>query len=233
VSYILEALKKLEQKRQLEEAPSLLTFQGSVGQVSKKRPVWPYIAASLLFFNCVIALLLFWRAPWKTTAQSPSTQNREIRKEIASLPPVAVPEREGDLMSRTKGNTQFPASAPAKGLRESAPSKPAAAKPVKPSVPLNAAEKPVPKVTKPAPRGEKATSIRELPEEVKNKLPELKMTVHSYDERSQAGFVVINNKTARVGQLIRGDIKVEQITRRGVILSFQGHTFMLAINENP
>ncbi|OPY81654.1 MAG: hypothetical protein A4E65_01105 [Syntrophorhabdus sp. PtaU1.Bin153] len=233
MSYILEALKKLEQKRQLEEAPNLLTLQGSIAQVSKKRPVWPYITAGFLFLNCAIVLLLFWVAPWKTTRQSPSSQNREIRKEIASLPPVAVSEKKGDVIGRTKRDTRPPGSAPAKGPRESSPSKPAPAKPVKPALPGNVVARPVPKTTKPAPPGDRAVSIGGLPEEVKSKLPELKMTVHSYDERSQASFVVINNKTARVGQLIKGDVKVEQITQRGVILSFQGHKFMLAINENP
>lgn len=60
-------------------------------------------------------------------------------------------------------------------------------------------KKPVSKAAKLALPGNKAVSIKELPEEVKSKLPELKMTVHSYDERSQSKFVVVNSRTGPGG----------------------------------
>jgi len=93
-------------------------------------------------------------------------------------------------------------------------------------------KKPVSKAAKLALPGNKAVSIKELPEEVKSKSPELKMTVHSYDERSLSRFVVINSRTTRVGHLINGEVKVEQITQHGVVLNFQGHRPILAIDEN-
>jgi hypothetical protein len=76
-------------------------------------------------------------------------------------------------------------------------------------------------------------SIKELPAAIKGSLPELKMTVHSYNEQPQSRFVVINNITVREGQLINAELKVEQITPNGVILNYQGHRFVLGINETP
>jgi hypothetical protein len=56
VSYILEALKKLEQKRQRERMPDLLSFQGNVARVNKKRPLWPFIVVGLILLNAIFVL---------------------------------------------------------------------------------------------------------------------------------------------------------------------------------
>jgi general secretion pathway protein B len=76
-------------------------------------------------------------------------------------------------------------------------------------------------------------NIKELPADLKASLPELKMTVHSYNDQTQSRFVVINNKMFREGQFIGTDLKVEQITQKGVIFNLRGHRFLLGINETP
>ncbi len=63
MSYILEAIKKLEQKRQQEESPSILTLSGGVMQVDKKRLLWPYVTAGAILLNGVTALALLWYVP--------------------------------------------------------------------------------------------------------------------------------------------------------------------------
>ena len=69
MSYILEALKKLEQKRQQEGTPNLLTLQGDATKVRKKRSLWPYITLGVVLLNGIIVLLFFWIAPWKHAGQ--------------------------------------------------------------------------------------------------------------------------------------------------------------------
>ena len=58
------------------------------------------------------------------------------------------------------------------------------------------------------------------------------MNVHYYSDESRGRFVSINNITLTEGQSLNPGLKVEQITREGVILNYQGHRFILMINQN-
>lgn len=119
---------------------------------------------------------------------------------------------------------------PKKTAPEQSPSKTAVAQPA----PLvKTKDEALPKIIKPSQPGGKMLSIKELPADVKASLPELKMTVHSYNEQIQTRFVVINNGIYREGQSITVDLKVEQITQNGVIFNYQGHRFLLRINDSP
>jgi general secretion pathway protein B len=242
VSYILEALKKLEQKRQQEGTPNLLTLQGNATKVRQKRRLWPYITLGVVLLNGIMVLLLFWIAPWKHAGQ-PLSQTSRVARESATPPPVTVlPEKKEEQIAETKKDVpppekkdlaqpvpgQPPAVTPGKVMVETAQPK---AAPVQPSPPIKTSSESSPREIKPVKPSNKVLSIKELPGVVKSSLPELKMTVHSYNEQSQSRFVVMNNSTLREGQSINADLKVEQITPNGVILNYQGHRFVLGINE--
>ena len=83
MSYILEALKKLEQKRQQEGTPNLLTLQGDATKVRKKRSVWPYIVSGIALLNVIIFAVLFWIGPWKNSGQPLPSQPKVARESIA------------------------------------------------------------------------------------------------------------------------------------------------------
>ncbi len=72
--------------------------------------------------------------------------------------------------------------------------------------------------------------MHELPDSIRSTLPELKMTVHSYDQLSQSRFAIINNKMIKEGQFVSPELKLEQITPQGVILSYNDNRFLLGIN---
>jgi general secretion pathway protein B len=244
VSYILEALKKLEQKRQQEGTPNLLTLQGDATKVRKKRSVWPYITLGVVLLNGIIVLLLFWIAPWKHGGQPLSQTSRVARESITHPPVTVLPEKTEQHVAETKkdvpppekidlaqpGPGQPPATTPGKVVVEATQPKTA---PVQPPTPIKTSPEPSPREIKPVKPSNKVLSIKELPAAIKGSLPDLKMTVHSYNEQPQSRFVVINNNTIRDGQPINADLKVEQITPNGVILNYQGHRFVLGINETP
>jgi general secretion pathway protein B len=222
VSYILEALKKLEQKRQQEGTPNLLTLQGDATKVRQKRRLWPYIALGVVLLNGIMVLLLFWIAPWKHAGQ-PLSQTSRVARESTTPPPVTVlPEKKEQPVAETKKDVPLPEK---KDVTQSAPSQPPA--------PIKTSPESSPREIKPIKPSNKVLSIKELPAAIKGSLPELKMTVHSYNEQPQSRFVVMNNNTIREGQPMNADLKVEQITPNGVILNYQGHRFVLGINEAP
>jgi general secretion pathway protein B len=244
VSYILEALKKLEQKRQQEGTPNLLTLQEDTTKVRQKRSLWPYITLGVVLLNGIMVLLFFWIAPWKHAGQ-PLSQTSRVARERTTPPPVTVlPEKKEQPVAETKKDvplpekkdatqsapSQSPAPVPGKVAPESTPPKVA---PVQPAPPIKTSPESSPREIKPIKPSNKVVSIKELPAAIKGSLPELKMTVHSYNEQPQSRFVVINNNTIREGQPINADLKVEQITPNGVILNYQGHRFVLGINETP
>ena len=244
MSYILEALKKLEQKRQQEGTPNLLTLQGDATKVRQKRPLWPYITLGVVLLNGIIVLLLFWIAPWKNAGQ-PLPSQSQVARESTLPPPVNVSTENKEQLkagdkkdvtpSEKKDMAQLapnepPALPPNKVVVEAAQPKTA---PAQPPPPIKTGPESSPKEIKPVKPSNKVVSIKELPAAIKSSLPELKMTVHSYNEQTQSRFIVINNSTVREGQFINTELKVEQITPNGVILNYQGHRFVMGINETP
>lgn len=244
MSYILEALKKLEQKRQQEGTPNLLTQQGEVTRAHKKRPLWPYVTLGVVLLNSIIVLLLFWIAPWKNTGQSLPPQPQVARGSTLPAPATIFPEKKEQPLAANQKDvplpekkdvtqsapSQPPAHVPGKVVVETAPPKVAS---VQATPPIKTSPESSLREIKPVKPSNKVVSIKELPAAIKGSLPELKMTVHSYNEQPQSRFVVMNNNTVREGQLINAELKVEQITPNGVILNYQGHRFVLGINEVP
>lgn len=232
MSYILEALKKLEQKRQQVGTPNLLTLQGNNAPVRKKRSLLPYIISGILLLNGVIVLLLFWSAPWKNSTQpSPHKQQMAARESTTTPQARTFPEKNEEPPSKAK-NDPAKTSAPAQGKVVPEATSPRAAPP-QPPRPAQTPDESLTKATKPVPPSTKVLGIKELPADVKSKLPELKMTVHSYNEQPQFRFTVINNNTVREGQFVNGELKLEKINQGGVILNYHGHRFTLGINETP
>ncbi|MBI5633936.1 MAG: general secretion pathway protein GspB [Nitrospirae bacterium] len=79
MSYILDALKKLEKERRRGRIPGL-TEQDSVVYHSRRRPVWPYILIAVFSLNA--ALLIWWFLP-----KNPN--NTVMPSAPASLPSAA------------------------------------------------------------------------------------------------------------------------------------------------
>ncbi len=65
MSYILEAIKKADQKRKLGSVPDVHTIH-EMPPVAARRLFWPYIVAAGLFVN--VALITWWLHPWEAPA---------------------------------------------------------------------------------------------------------------------------------------------------------------------
>ena len=231
MSYILEALKKLEQKRQQEEAPNLLTLQNRFTQAPRKRSPWPYVIGGIILLNIAAAFIMLRIVLWRPAERHPSVQVPPASAEMSSLP-AAVPvsnrqdqKAAGATESPRRPNRPAP-SVTAERIPKAAPAKPS---PAPPSLP----DKAIPDLSSPAkplPQKGKAMNMQELPDSIRNSLPELKMTVHSYDELPQARFAIINNKMIKEGQFLVPELKLEQITPKGAILNYNSHRFLLGIN---
>lgn len=231
MSYILEALKKLEQKRQLEETPNLLTLQSRITQAPGKRSLWPYAIGGIILLNIAAVFIMLRIDPWRPAERHPAVQMPPASENMSSLPAASrVANRQDQEAAGATERARRP-NRPAPSVTGERTPKAAPPKPAPALTPLP--DKAIPALSppaKPLPQKSKTVNIQELPDSIRNSLPELKMTVHSYDELPQARFAIINNKMIKEGQFLVPELKLEQITPKGAILNYNSHRFLLGIN---
>ena len=237
MSYILEGLKKLERKRQQDSnAPVSLSFDSGYTPEPKKRNIWPYVVAAILVLN--MAFFLFWWTgttkqsrtglPEKTAATATTERKMSMSAQTTPAPvkeqPAAVstqtvqPRRaEKDL----KHTSNYPRQEADKTFNGSkAPITVSKAAPT-PQTPAKSKLQGV----------GKDQVYNELPEESRKTLPELKMSLHYYSQDAKSRMARVNDKMVREGDTLADGLKVVEIVPNGVVLNFQGHRFLLGINE--
>jgi general secretion pathway protein B len=234
MSYILDALKKIEQKRAQEEAVKPLSFyEAAGGAAPRKRALWPILLVAALILN---AGVLFWwigfrggdkkETPVQAAPSAPSValrnpvdQLKAIKKELPALHPTTAPvpdekEKKKEKLPVQKAEEKVAPPKPAKV--ESPPAKP------KEEIP---AEKTV------ARKSNRVFNVEELPEGVRKSLPSFKVSAHVYTADPEGRLIRINDRTAQEGQEAGPGIKVEEIVPGGAILSYQGYRFRVGMKE--
>lgn len=78
MSFILDALKKLEQKRKHGSVPDLMTMHTAETQIARKRHIWPYILVVGLLLNA--GILTAWLRPWESEKQALIAQGTEVQQ---------------------------------------------------------------------------------------------------------------------------------------------------------
>ena len=276
MSFILEALKKVERERAARETPTLhsLALEGKASRRSR----WPWMIAGALVLNAAVAGALLWRyeiwdgglttddvaanaAPGSVEPLEPTgvalEMNTNAKEESvkAAAPPTAVeprlpqqkpaaaaPSAESSLSVQRQAPRDTPAREQQRDLR-------AALKPPQPS-PFKAPEvklseeqeiakppaaamlkqlerKPVLAPPPEDPRLEEMPSYAEMPADVQAAVPDLKVSLMAYAPNPAERLVYIKNHRYVEGDVIEGKLKVETITRRGVVLSYEGERFLL------
>lgn len=91
MSFILDALKKLEQKRNQDTIPDLLTIHSPPVRKPQKRPVWFSMIVIALLINA--GILLVWLKPWQTDQTDVEGQQSSEQPEQAFSVPVHKPDK--------------------------------------------------------------------------------------------------------------------------------------------
>jgi general secretion pathway protein B len=232
MSYIFEALKKLEQKRQREGVSRLLMVTGGVTRERKRWPTWSIpVLSALLLLNA--GVMIWWIRPWtphrtptpaqppavyeKKTAETPAptSQGAKEQERLSDVKEVAGPKAASGSTSPIAGK-----EAPNISQTEHAPA--------------TRSTSPEPKVRpeRPAAADGRVLLLKELPPEIKSGLPDLKISAHYYTAEPQSRFTKINEQTLRQGELLAPGVKLEEITPDGVVLSHKGYRIHVGISEN-
>lgn len=228
MSFILDALKKLEQKRQRGSVPDLMTVHIPVPQEMKKRPIWPYLIIAALVLNA--ALLLAWLRPWipSSNVMIPAVKPAAEVKQKSFSAPKAAKQRSTSEQPNPKPPA-VTAEKPAKETRDM-------------QLPKNTSDRSLnlqhsrdnlltvePKaadVNKSMP-GNSLPELNQLPQSAQSEIPQLKILGHVYSNSPGTRLININGDIYKEGDSAGNNLKVEEITETGVILNYNGTRFFI------
>lgn len=210
MSFILDALKKLEQKRQQSSVPDLLTVHEPTPQEPKSRSMWPYLLMVALLLNA--GILLLWLHPWQSEKPDVAI---ETTTEIKATEKVPKPKLDSTLTAPVKtGVNEAPRHQPAKD---------------KANLQRKVSIEPAPIIeTMDSPEiPARVLNLDELPLTVRQDLPDLTISGHIYSNEPTSRLVNINGQIIREGQAVRDSLKLMEITPSGAIFSYKGYRFRI------
>jgi general secretion pathway protein B len=231
MSYILEALKKLEQKRLREERGRVaITFQGHAYKGPAKSRLRIYVLCAVLFMTAGFAA--WWTGPWREVApgnkQAPSVaaavpgsaQDRAGRKAPPIVPAKAIKESPLPLAAKEMSKTSPPPKPPGKRAPEARQASAEGGEAFSDAFP-RAEPKPPP--------GGRILKLTDLPASVASALPQLRMSLHYYIAEPRSRFARIDDTTLREGQFLSEGLKLDEVTESGAVMNFKGWRFVIPI----
>jgi general secretion pathway protein B len=234
MSYILEALKKAEQKTQQEGVPKLLSFPDESAPERGKRPLWPYLLLAALFLNA--GVLFLWIGPWRSQDRQTVAQVPVVHPPVAVAPveaPVGIKEQSPSSAAKEMPQPRGVSKPRALVVGEEGSDAPPPATEKRP-VPVTSSPSAQPKArveNKPAAQG-RVVRLNDLPPSVRGALPDFNVTGHAYSPDPRSRVTRINDQILQEGQALRPGLKVDEITPDGIVLSYQGHRFNIGIGGN-
>jgi general secretion pathway protein B len=238
MSYILEALKKSEQQREIGRVPGISSVhENTVRTVSKN---WLWVIVVVLLLNAGLLVLLLWPEPGadtQSTAGQPPVptvaEHKPAAAVVSRLPPAEVSPR---VVRAPHADPPIP-----RPLEARAAAEPPIADPVVTSVPLPKqppvvrAPRPVARTEPPvvdAPTPTVRTESPALPvwPQISRHLSKqlsgsLRLDIHVFSDQPAERFVLVNMQKYREGERLQEGPQLDEITPDGVILSLGGQRF--------
>lgn len=236
MSYILEALRKSQQERDLGQVPTLESLP-AVGEESEPPGIhyWSVAAVFLASLAVLIALYAALRRDPQPGAPPPAPAATVRAFSAPDAAPVPLAPTPDPVPASPRPETPEPPAMPAPP-REASPPPRAATPPQSRPAPPPPVEIPEDvrqeiEAFKQELRGEQPDGSRipphqlRLPPELQEQLPSFVLTVHIYDQDPARRFVLIDGRRLREGARTRQGIEVEEILPSGVVLRYEGHRF--------
>jgi general secretion pathway protein B len=234
MSYILEALRKAEQERNLGRVPDLQTAATPIPQA--RRRLWPlFLGLALVINGTVLTVLLL--PDYLSRFVSPAKQSAIpiVESVTPSSNPITeyMPVQEISN-ARTDDSTPPPVSPPPSGpardsqaaIPEPAPAPETIAIPLPSTLPT-----PTVSSLDHSPASSSVLALQALPMEFRRAFPKLNLDVHVYSAAIHKRFVLINSKRYQEGDRLSEGPLLESITADGAVLSYQGQRFLLPVYQ--
>jgi len=209
MSFILEALKKSENKRRKKSVKLPRSIHEPVAYKIARPRSWTMWIFVVLVAN---AALLFWFfGPWPSTSSTVTTTQQS--------PALPLVQPDEDRLTQSPPES-IPAAQPSKQVAQQ-------------QTDLTVVDQALPKAL-PVPRNDKHVyAFQQLPPAIKTQIPVLKMSLHAYNRSdTKTSLVQINNRIYREGDEINATLSLEQITEDGAVIRYDGYRYLLPRRGN-
>ena len=229
MSYILEALKKVDQERDIGAVPDLATPQEA------KRPQtrsyrWPWIIVTLLSINAVLVAMLL-KDKFAEDAEVPVTAQVQLERQTALIndqrvQPIQQTSEAPISEAPTPEKPVLPENEPILSAGELVMlPEPAYLQDSKPlTLPEEELDMQMDAMAT-AKDNSQLQSWYELPQEFRNRLDLPRLDVHVYSEEPRRRFILVNQEKYREGERLASGLVLEEILPDGMVMSYQGERF--------
>lgn len=248
MSFILDALRKSEHERQKQVGPALAEVPAAAARPTGN--AWATGAVILLLVNLLVIGVMLLRKPDApaASAQKPagtpaSAQPRESADPIPAVavsrappPPQLRPTAKAPVSRPTRNSLRDEVAPPdppppaSPGVASEPPPGPAAV--TRARGPGTVTYQSLEDIDPRQASGNATSTDQGLPKldemPAQGGLPDLQLQLHVYSNKPQDRFVFINGQKYRDGDTLKEGPLVEQITSEGVVLSSNGHRFVLS-----
>jgi len=229
MSYILEALKKVDRERGMGGVPGLATpHEVRRPQIRSNR--WLWIIVAMLSVNAVLVFVLLSDRD-KEDANSPVPAQVAAEREPVPTtePPVQAVQPVSEVAAGIEPDPEkqvLPESRPEQSRGElvmlpepAYPQNPEPAMPMEDTADIGIADMTTAQDHSPL------QSWFELPQDIRNNIDLPRLDVHVYSEDPRKRFIMVDLQKFREGERLPSGLVVEEILPDGVVLSYQGERF--------
>jgi len=227
MSYILEALKKSDQERQIGHVPDIAQMQAVPKSAPPRWPRWLLLA---LLLNAVILVVLAWRT-WEARRVSEVVEAPSSAPAPAATVPAA--RDQAPVVTPLSSVSPVPASPPVAPEQAVAPMPGSVMQTPQPTVMDEIEHMPAPEsdsapsVAEMAPAAVTDTAPRwqDLPLEERTSLPTPRIDVHVFAQEPERRFVLINLRKYHAGDTLDDGATLDAILSDGIVLSYGGRQY--------
>lgn len=255
MSYILEALKKSEQERERGNVPDIKSIHSSneVATDDRKRRWWPYFLVLVVLINGAIFGVVYLGGEDSNTASQVSDEQQVASLSdkntvandfaVAEKPKQAAPSQQQPSQqqpSQQQPSQQQKTVPPSKSATESKPQPKVifSKEPLDMSGDVFIADGADDNASQSASIDSSSTQesikeniqtmlISELPDNVRQSIPNIEFAGHVYSTSAERRSVMINGRKMREGDAVNADLFLHAITPEGAEFDYQGYRFKL------
>ena len=228
MSYILEALKKADQKREFGAVPGLATPH-EVDHPKSRSSRWLWVIVALLSVNVVVVALLLVKRDAEAPGLAQATP--EWQQAVAGGPLVQTDRQDREDRpgpAPTPGRTSLPQDKQKFSTGELAASpKPLNSPNSEPSLQQEDSVGMRPESVSAANDRSQLQSWYELPQEFRMRLSLPRLDLHVYSEDPQNRFILVDLKKYREGETLESGMLLEEILPEGIVMRYRGERFMV------
>lgn len=241
MSYILDALKKAEKERRSSVISDLVAVQAPLPIEAKVRTI--RFPTMVTIFLVISFISLLWFGVWHV--KKTPVQVAELQRHPEELT-AGMRENSADMTSAMKGSNAHASFDNATGPEKTSPivlqpksvpksqENPEQSGRAKPHAMAMTSPTIIPVTPEslkdlPPPDENRLYSLQELPDALKQTLPDFSFSVFLYTDDPAARTVRVNGLTMKEGQFTAEGLKLEEIRPEGVIFSYMNYHFHVRI----